>query len=467
MPGGFSSGFSGGFGGEITAGSPPISAYSSAYSSAFGGVAPPDPPESPPGGFAGQLNFHVEIAFSSVQNPDAWALGVSPFPTTLADPTTYVWSDVTPYCVGISVTRGKSKELDPYSVGRLSLRLRNQTRMFDPLNLAGPYVSGGVTQIKPGKPVRVRVTDPAGSVLYYLFRGTIKDWDLDYGADYEAFTVALASDAIADLLAGVNLTTPAGTAGPAISAILADAGIGALAIDVGNTPVQAMTFTGTAGQAARVLEQTEQGHLYSDAEGGISFRGRQSLAVNPRSSTPQLSFGGGAAGLPYEKLGIAYESDAIKNKARVTRTGGVLQEAVNAASVAAYGERLIALTGMASATDTDALDLATYLVGFRGEPVVRFTEITFASDGAAGSLSAALSTRLLDRLRVWFMPPGATAEFYQDVIVIGITHTWSPPAVMKTTFRFMPTDAVPSAVWFLGVGELGDTTGPTATVLTY
>ena len=433
-------------------------AFDSGFDSGFdlSGVAPP--------ASGGEGFIRVEIAFTSQANPDAWNLGLDAFPVTLGDALTEAWTDVTPFAKSLSINRGKARELDAYQVGRCSVGLQNILRRFDPLNLDGPYVEAGETLVKPGKPMRVIATDPTDDVEYPLFRGTITDWGLDYSGAFNAITTATASDALALLpTAGINYTTSSAFTGVVVSQLLEEAGISQNVIDVGDVLAQGMTWTGTLAQALRNLEQTEQGHLYSPPDGGITYRERGYAAYDPRATTSQASFG--ATGLPYESIALSYDSDAIKNKARVTRRGGTRQEFANVDSIAEYGERLITLTDLACLDDAAAEALAEFVVDQRGDPKVRIDSIVCAPIRSPEVLTTAISTRILDRITVDFIPPGATSPYSQDVFVIGIAHSWTPPGAMRTTFRFMPVGLYAGPWWVLGVGELGDTEGPTVTRL--
>src|SRR4051794_28559894 len=72
-----------------------------------------------------------------------------------------------------SCTRGTSRADGPalrYEAGHLAVVFDNRTRDFDPTNLSGPYVSGGATQVVPGRPARLRAT--WATTTYPLWRGT-------------------------------------------------------------------------------------------------------------------------------------------------------------------------------------------------------------------------------------------------------------------------------------------------------
>lgn len=82
--------------------------------------------------------------------------------------TDVVWTDVSQHLISGSISRGSNRVDSPvirYEAGTGTFLLDNSDRRFDPTNLNGPYVAGGVTQVKPRKAVRCRagwLTDHAG-----------------------------------------------------------------------------------------------------------------------------------------------------------------------------------------------------------------------------------------------------------------------------------------------------------------
>ena len=71
---------------------------------------------------------------------------------------------------GVSVARGRSRELDQFNAGTASFSLRNEDRAFDPLNTTSPYYPG----IVPRTLVRISL---AGQVI---FVGRVEDYRVKY-----------------------------------------------------------------------------------------------------------------------------------------------------------------------------------------------------------------------------------------------------------------------------------------------
>ncbi len=408
--------------------------------------------------------LRAEIAFETGANPAAFILGVSALSTSLAPATVDIWTDVTADVRRLSINRGKSRELDAFQAGRCILDLDNVARDYDPLNLSGPYVSGGATLVKPGRRLRVYATHPVTLAEEPLFNGVIRDWAIDYSGGFDSRAQAMASDSMVELAnTKVAVTTSAAASGTPVGEILDAAGVSARDIDTGNNTMQSMTFSGTALAALRVIEQSEQGNLFIECDGLTTFLARHAIDLDTERSTSQATFGAG--NLEIETVDVAYESDVIKNHAIVTRQGGSAQEASDDDSVAEYGERQLSLSGMALASDPDALILAQYLIADRAEPQVRVKGITIAPQRHDDLMTQALSRRLIERVTVSWTPPGAGSPVTAVLLIIGIEHNYTPPAAWSTKFAF---GRVPqAAAWLLGVGELGDTSGATATVLGY
>lgn len=404
----------------------------------------------------------VEIAFSAGANPSAWSLGNSPFPTTLAEPLLDIWTDVTADVRGINIERGKSRELDMFRAARCSVVLDNRSRDYDPINLSGPYVDGGVTQVKPGRRMRVRATHPTTLVEYDQFMGVIRDWSLDYTGPFDARATPQATDFLGDLALGdVAITTTAGLSGAVIEELLQEGGLSAYQLDDGDVSMQAMTYDTDLLAAVQNIVRSEQGYFYVENDGTITFIERTGPVALTRSNTSNGTFGAG--NLNYQDIKIAYESDILKNDAHFTRTGGTEQTYTDTDSVLAYGKHSETFTGLANESDADALYLATGYVGKWGEPQYRIRSITVAGRYHADTMTQVLARRLLDRITVNFTPVGGGSPISQDAMVIGIKHTISA-MVMVTTFTL--AHVLPYG-WMLGVGELGDTTGLTTTALAF
>jgi Putative Ig domain len=218
------------------------------------------------------------------------------------------WTDISKFVRSGRVIRASTRVQGPlrtYQAGTGSVDLDNADGRFDSANLSGPYVTGGVSNIRPMVPLRVRAI--FGSVAYNVFSGFADTWQEDpvtYDAGWSQVTVS-GSDGF-KVLAGITLPPAPQTgnnqpSGSRIRKILTDAGwfTDHRRIDDGNTVLQGTVYGDTVLNLLQLAADTEIGELYIDGGGNLTFRERQAVLTDTRSTTPQAVFGdlpGTAAG---------------------------------------------------------------------------------------------------------------------------------------------------------------------------
>ena len=103
------------------------------------------------------------------------------------------WSDISSYVLlneGVSCSRGRSNEFDTASAGSLSLVLRNEDGRFTPGNTSGPYVSGGVSQVRKNVGIRVKVNS------LQVWQGFVDSWEVQPSGGKVATCRVQATDAM-------------------------------------------------------------------------------------------------------------------------------------------------------------------------------------------------------------------------------------------------------------------------------
>lgn len=336
------------------------------------------------------------------------------------------WTDISAWVISFTITRPSTRMQGPlwnYQAGTVSILLDNSDGRFDPDNLSSPYVLGGVTQIAPMVPVRVRAN--FASVAYALYSGFADGWlpaQVTYEGGYAELTVA-ATDAF-KVLAG--LTLPAVTAtgagadtGARVRDILTRAGwytsAERLAIDTGNSLLQATTLGADPLSLMQIAVDSEIGQLYINGTGAVVFRNRRALQTDPRSSAPQAVFGDlpgtvQAAGteLAYAAVGRADDDTTLANDVQATRAGGAMQEVKDTGSIIKYlFPRTYARADLILQNDGDALGWAQWVLYVSSTTTDRFD--TLAVDPAAdpaGLWPQVLGREIGDRIQVWVRPPG-------------------------------------------------------------
>lgn len=344
------------------------------------------------------------------------------------------WVDVTSWVSAWTVRRGASRSDGPvlrYDAGTCTVTLDNSDRRFDPTNLAGPYVSAGVSQIAPRRPVRI--SGAWGGTTYPLFRGFVDGWPVqwDDGPARTSTVTLTATDAtrILSNYDGVALATPVGdgeTSGARVNRILDSAGWPGDLRDVadGDSVLQGTTLAQAAWTELLLVSDTEFGELYVDASGSVVFRNRRAAITEGRSTTSQLALGDAAGELNYEGLAIAYDDSQIVNLALISRVGGTQQQAADAASQQAYLKRTANRTDLLMTTDQEAASYAGFLVYQGKDPELRFDSVDLDPTTQDALWPHVLGREFGDRITISRRPPGG-GVITREVFVRGVTHAGS------------------------------------------
>jgi hypothetical protein len=399
----------------------------------------------------------VEVGFDAA--PDVTAaftlddplLGLLDGTAPLAE--SVAWSNISPYvrAAPMRVTRGVEQPNSPvlrYTAGTLQVTLNNKDRRFDPLNLSGPYVLLGASQVEPMRPVRVRATWRGQE--YWLFTGYVDTWEGSYLAPQYAETVLTATDGFKVLAAydRAEQATAVGQgelSGVRVTRLLDAAGWPAekRVIDAGTATLTGTKLAGTALAELQLVAETESGDLLIDPEGNVTFLQAYSVALSPRGAESQATFGDDPTGseLRYADVTLAYDDESLVNIAQISREGGAVQTARNDASVQRYLPHAYARTDMLFSTDTAAAALAGDVVDAFGTPRVRFTQLVLRPQRDPIRLfPQCLGRRIGDRITIIRRPPGGGSAIQQDVTVRGIDHqmdgeTWTTTFTLSATYR--------------------------------
>jgi hypothetical protein len=212
-----------------------------------------------------------------------------------------LFTDITAYATTtVTTRRGANRVESPilrYEAGTVTVVLDNRDRRFDPSNLSGPYVSAGVTQVQPMRPVRIRAT--WNGVTYELFSGYADRWEVGYDKAWPSYstctlTATDATKVLSNYVRGAVGAVGAGEdSGARATRILNSVSWSATArmIRTGDTTVQATTLAGDAWTELLLTQDTEIGECYLDAGGRVVFRNRQATLEDSRSALPNATFG--------------------------------------------------------------------------------------------------------------------------------------------------------------------------------
>jgi hypothetical protein len=331
--------------------------------------------------------------------------------------------DVTEYVASVSISRGKSNELDKYTAGNASITLHNDNRTFDPFYADGPYF----TQIVPRKEVAIETNG------IRQFTGFIDDWDLQYELGRKSFATVSAVDGFIQLTATQlnEFTNIEENSGERVLKILNRPEVawpsGRRNVEEGKRTLQADTVAENTNalQYLQLIAETEVGQLFISRDGTFVFQDRivappllDTLVFSDGTDTdPELD----AQYVGYSNIEVVYGSENLYNRITVTREGGLPQTADSPNSQALYGVQTLSLDNLLLTSDQEAADLAVYLLGVYDEPDLRISSVEVnLHDKTPQQQGELLNIELQDVYKVVFTPNGIGEPFEQYGIVQGI-----------------------------------------------
>jgi hypothetical protein len=356
----------------------------------------------------------------------------------------------------VTISRGRSHELNRVEAGRANIRLANRTGDFDPTNEASPYAP----DIRPMIPVRIQATYSA--VTYDLFSGFIEGWPQQWtrGPSGDAWVDVTAVDAFKVLnLAEVTITRGVEDTGSRIGAVLDAIGWSATdrAIDTGESTVQAATLTGAnALTHIQDVATSEGGLFFMSGDGQATFYNRTHYLTLDEDDT----WGDAGAELDYDELTYTYEDANLWNEVTVTANALTDQTVTDDASVLLYYPR--ALTVATLLTTTAAmLERAEDLLARYSTPELRVSQVSPEPRGAEALqwpriLGKDIHSRVVVRKRP---PSGGLID--QPSFIEGVTYTVNYQRQQFDVEWRLSSTLPQVGQWVLGdatLGVLGSTT---------
>lgn len=323
-----------------------------------------------------------------------------------------VFQDITNKMVRASIGRGKSRDLDRYSSGTLTVSLNNEDRIFDPLYTASPFYP----QVVPRKEIRVKTDNIT------QFVGIIDDWNFAYEPGGQSRAEIQATDDFT-LLARQILTDGTATpqsSGARVTTVLDMPSVSWPAdrrdIDAGSSLLGADLFEGNALEYLQLVETSEQGALFISKSGDLTFRSR--LDATPTSSS-LITFADDGTGIPYTGVSVNYGTELLVNTVNVTSGAGTAV-AQNDRSRATYGIAEETIDTLISTTE-QLNNLADFTVQKYGDPEYRFDGISMNLDTmSSGDRATVLDIELGDVILLKFTPNGIGSPIQQYGQVINI-----------------------------------------------
>jgi hypothetical protein len=373
------------------------------------------------------------------------------------DNTTYVLDGSTSFAsvidgtTAIRVKRGRQDTTDSNAVGTMTFVLDDSRAggVFNPFDddPSNPYYdqAQGVPGLAPGRAVQLIREDDLGNPEK-LFVGYVANYDLQFPlggqtsvtvlcadnlyrlaqTSVSAYTppVELAGDRINDLLDLPEVDYPTGSAR---SIATGTVNLGDYAISEG---------TNAKAYVDQIMQTAEFGRFFVARDGVLTTQNRIGVTI----SNPSVVFSDTGTDTPYSDLSIAFDADDIVNRVNVTPIGGTTETANDATSQAAYYVRTFDISNSLLDQQTDAQDLADYLLS--PEPEARFTAVeTPFRRLTAAQRDAVAALDIGDTIEITrTIPTGnTTTTITQELAVEGLEHILDISAGHTTRLYTSPT----------------------------
>jgi hypothetical protein len=337
--------------------------------------------------------------------------------------------DVSNQVSKIDTRRARNLYQDRYLSGEATVRIIDETGVWNPQNESSPYWPNLV-------PLRSIVIEAnyLGTV-YPIFKGYIAEYLYTYPTDQEIGYVDLICSDAFTLVFNSNVTTVAGAVagqdtGTRVEKILDAIGwpTSSRSIMIGNTLCQADPGgTRTSLSAIETVTFTEQGAFYFDKAGNAVFKDRDFIYTSATATPTVFSNATGSTAIDYAGITFALDDKTIVNQATVTRTGGTAQTASNQDSIDKFFLHNITANNMLMQTDAEALDLARNFVASRKDTSVRIETITLdlITLGYGPGVQAGLGLDYFDPMQITNVNVAGTT-IVKTLQCQGIAHSITP-----------------------------------------
>ncbi len=346
----------------------------------------------------------------------------------LSDSASSLVVDVSNLLDTVQTNRGRNISSEQFQTGVASVRILDQNGDFNPQNPASPYY----TYLNPMR--KITITATYLGVTYPIFAGYITAYNTStpkFSGDI-VYTTVTAVDGFRLFqnaqFFGVTGAVAGETTGTRIGKILDTIGWppSLRDIDTGLTTCQADPATQrTALGALITVATTEYGAIYMDATGRVAFQDRD-LTVSSVASTPVVFKDDGTA-IGYFDVKWVFDDTQIYNLATVTRTGGSVQTASDAASITKFFTHSYNQSDLLMETDAEALDYAEAFIASRKDTTVRVDELVLdlQQDSYTAGTIAALTLDFFSPISVTTTQPNNTT-LSKTVQVFNVSHSITP-----------------------------------------
>lgn len=336
----------------------------------------------------------------------------------------------------VDIRRGRERPDQRFDAGSMTIVLDNRSGIYDPDITTGPWVTGGISNLKDG--LRGRFVANWNSIDYVLFDGYLETTDVDAGFD------ATVTMTFVDGLARLGKVDAPQLKQSSFSGETTSTRVGRM-LTIAKWPTGSMRsltgsvkVTGTT-QGANILDII---HECSLAEAGAFYLSRTGVATfvnlaNKFSRPTQLLFDDSRAvnTVEYSELKTTPGTLQVKNRGVVKRGKLKTQSFLYKPSSDKYGVKTNQIEAPVL-LDGTALKLATYLARRDSSPKTHVESVTFQALALDVLYPDLLETELLDQVTVKRRTVDGR-NLTINLVVEGIEHSIRPDG-WDCTFRTSP-----------------------------
>jgi len=348
--------------------------------------------------------------------------------------------NVTDYVLSVNISVGKSRQLDYYQPGSVTVTLKNFNREFDPLNTSSSFYGS----VLPRNTDIYITLAGSGTKIFY---GVIDDFMFDYNVSSES-TVTITGSEFSSFFANQTILStsfPQQLSGARAIAVLQDAGVaystavGAYEIDNGTQLLDADTNPqgSNALDYLRNIEVSEQGNFYFNQDGTLWFDDGSFAMTSPVNFL--FSDDGTAGTYSYTNIDISYTSQLLYNKITLNSNDNVTTRTVTApSSITSYQIAQLSIDNVLYNDSTRLDNLGTYYLAKYANPEYRINSLKVNFGGLSTAQQNAFATYATDLnyfCKVRFTPNNIGTAIDKYVKVIGLEHNIMPGG-HEITFMF-------------------------------
>ena len=337
------------------------------------------------------------------------------------------YTDVTSDVQSVSISRGRSRDLDTFTTGSCSVRLLNNARKYENTNTSSPYYPG----IEPMIAIRVDATTDGGSSYKDLFVGFVTDINLTYPDQSNSFADFIASDAFMKLAntSLINASFSSTDSGTLVGNILDNANVKFGAerdIETGISTMQSLSaISENTLSVLQNIERSENGLLFMSKDGKLTFKSRHTTFP----STPDATFSDDGSDIPYLRVDYINDDNEIFNVVSLTRIGGTTQTVEDVGSQGKYLIRTLSRSGLYNDSDSEVNDAANFLLGKFKDALIRFDNLVVdLTEATTGNQNTILDREVGDVVKVELTPPGSgsPSQITSNEIIDSINYNITP-----------------------------------------